>query len=84
MSSRPVIPRYLCWAQARDGIRQYKLLPARTATDAIAQAELLLRTQKERCPWLGSAVIQPLILVEVEPYEPDSTFPLPIGHEAWQ
>jgi hypothetical protein len=38
-----IIPRYVCWATKADSGRVPTVLRARTAADAIAQADLLLR-----------------------------------------
>ncbi len=85
MSYRPIIPQYICWAQADklgpEGARVCRVLRAHTAADAISQAELLLRTQKVRCPWLAES--PELTLVEVEPFAPPEV-PLPIRYETWQ
>jgi len=53
-----VIPRYVCWATGPLNRRVPTVLRARTAADAVVQAELLLRDQ----PWT---------LSQIEPFEED-------------
>lgn len=48
-----IIHRYVCWATGPSGARVPTVLRARTAADAIVQAELLLRSK----PWALSAVM---------------------------